>query len=116
MTSRQDGHADSDPVPDDIDCNCITYWLPKLMAAGIPVPRTEIVETDIELPLLLNGHNPAGFVVFLCELREACDRIGYPVFLRTGHTSAKHDWEDTCYCEGGKSLVGTLRTLLSRVP
>jgi hypothetical protein len=34
---------------------------------------------------------------FFAQVREAAAVLGYPAFLRTGHTSAKHSWEDTCY-------------------
>ncbi|MHC4799934.1 MAG: hypothetical protein ACYTF1_25135, partial [Planctomycetota bacterium] len=29
---------------------------------------------------------------------------GYPLFLRTGHTSAKHSWKNSCFVESEKRL------------
>ena len=78
--------------------NCLSYWFPKL-ASAIPsqVPLTEIIRTDCDLMQLLDGQTPDGFTEFISTLRAACDRIGYPAFLRTGHTSNKHSWDKTCH-------------------
>lgn len=76
--------------------NCLSHWYPKLAAAGVPVPRTEIVRTDVELRKVLDGAMPAGYEAFIDELSAAADRIGYPAFLRTGQGSGKHQWDRTC--------------------
>jgi len=77
--------------------SCLSYWFPRLVAAGVPVPRTEIVKTHCELSPLLDGKDPHGFGDFIAELTAACNRIGpTPLFLRTGQTSAKHQWDSTC--------------------
>lgn len=79
------------------DRTCLSYWLPKLQDAGLPVPRTEIIRTGVELTALLDGQMPFGFATFLASMRDATDRMGYPCFLRTGQTSGKHQWKDTCF-------------------
>ncbi len=85
--------------------NCLSWWFPKLLRAGLPVPRTRIVT----IPTC--GIQSAFFRVFdgkdlgsdahawLAVLRLAAEEIGLPCFLRTGQTSHKHDWLDTCYLE-----------------
>lgn len=78
------------------DRNNLAYWFPPLQAAGLPVPATEIVETDVNLLQLLDGNYPDGFDAFMKELEGAVKRIGLPCFLRTGHTSGKHEWRRTC--------------------
>ncbi len=78
------------------DRNCLSWWFPKLQAADLPVPRTEIVRSP-ELLDLLDGVRPDGYDAFLSELSAAAGRIGFPCFLRTGLTSGKHQWKDTCY-------------------
>lgn len=86
-----------------IDKNCLSYWFPPIEAAGIAVPETRIVRTELDLTLLIeNGlmrGSPRGTGVsdFLGDLRRAADLIGFPVFLRTGHGSGKHHWVNTCY-------------------
>ncbi len=87
--------------------NCITYWLPKLIEAGLPVPKTKIVTTSAPLCVLCDGDTPDGWRTFLDEMLEAVREIGTPCFLRTGHTSDKHNWKNTCYiAEADTSLVG----------
>ncbi len=80
---------------------CLSYWFPLIEAAGLPVPRTEIVRTSCELMSLLDGETPDGFVRFRKDLMAAALYTGLPCFLRTGFTSHKHQWRDTCYlsCE-----------------
>lgn len=86
------------------DVNDLAYWFPKIEAAGLPVPETRIVTTDVELMGLLDGEMPVGFEAFLSDLEKASWNVGYPCFLRTGHTSGKHDWSDTCYVAGPNHL------------
>jgi hypothetical protein len=74
------------------------------VAAGVPVPKTEIVRLPDDwhrLSRYLDG--PDGDIpewgdrVF-AQVREAADRVGpYPVFLRTGQGSGKHDWGRCCF-------------------
>ena len=78
--------------------NCLSYWYPKLVDSGVLTPRTEIVRTDVNFWPLFDGEPAEGFGEFVTELVGAAMRIGgFPVFLRSGHTSAKHDWKDTCF-------------------
>ncbi|MBD1864154.1 MULTISPECIES: hypothetical protein [Trichocoleus] len=79
--------------------SCLSYWFPKLEVEGIPVPKTEIITTDIDLDQLLENTVPEGFSQFVSAIQAAGDRLGYPCFLRTGHTSGKHDWLRTCYLD-----------------
>ena len=82
--------------------NCLSYWFPKIEAAGLPVPETRIVVYPIKgedgLFALLDGKIPSGWEPFLENLRIAIHAIGgVPCFLRTGQTSGKHYWIKTCY-------------------
>lgn len=86
--------------------NNMGYWLPLLQQMQMRVPETILVGTGgVNLLQLLNGSKPAGFDQFMERLKLACHQIGYPVFLRTGHTSDKHDWERTCYVKNKNHLV-----------
>lgn len=93
---------------------CISHWFPKLLAAGLPVPRTAIV-TGIDLFKGMReaasthvataehadeifGRNEvelADMLLPLCAQVAANDTD--PVFLRSGQTSGKHSWMDTCF-------------------
>ena len=85
------------------DRNCLSYWFPKLAAASVPVPRTEIIRFEDgrdgwTLADLCDGKTPDGFDRLIEDLRSAAFRIGAgPWFLRTGQGSGKHDWSRCCY-------------------
>jgi hypothetical protein len=87
------------------DKTCLSYWFPKLIEAAIPVPRTEIVPTELELMRILDDPDqhplPKGFsqeyTTFLNRLKAAAEAVGFPCFLRTGETSNKHRWKHTCF-------------------
>jgi hypothetical protein len=95
------------------DRNDLAYWFPPLYAAELPVPKTVIVRTDVDLTYVLDGVTPDGYEAFMATLAGAVQQIGGagPVFLRTGHTSGKHEWSRTCWLEDPSQLelhVGTL--------
>lgn len=89
-----------------IDKTALSYWFPKIKAAGVPVPETIIVPMAIEAQNFVGqtlwGEEPppdrrAAYESFLAELTEAAAKTGLPFFLRTDHTSNKHNWKDACY-------------------
>lgn len=90
----------------------LAEWYPLLVTAGIPTPATEIVRTELDLTPLLDGEEPAGFAAFLASLAAAAERIGYPVFLRTGYGSGKHDWLKTCLVPTSEDLSQHVFALL----
>jgi len=83
----------------------LAYWFPLLVDAGIPVPRTILVDGPSDMTSLLDGHAPAGYAVFLAALGDAADTLGYPAFLRTGLTSGKHEWAKTCFLPSRADLA-----------
>lgn len=86
---------------------CITYWLPKLQDAGIPAPKTEFVKIGgwHSLCGLLDGETPPVAEELAKWIGEAAERLGYPAFLRTGLTSGKHNWENTCRLDAGANIL-----------
>jgi hypothetical protein len=71
------------------DPNSALIWFPAILAAELPVPRTEFVEFDPDsLYPVLDGNPPGEFP--WDKLRDACRKIGQPCFLRTDLASAKH--------------------------
>lgn len=90
------------PAQERIDRTCLSYWFPKLQSAGLPVPRTELVEMPAEafrdVFRVFDGESMQGDALpFFSAIKEAADGMGYPCFLRTGQTSGKHSWQDTCF-------------------
>lgn len=91
------------------DKTCLSYWFPILEAAGLPVPRTILVEMPSEafrdVFRVFDGEDMTEVSQpFFDDLRRATDAMGYPCFLRTGQTSAKHNWLSTCFLPDAKSL------------
>lgn len=89
------------------DLNCISFWYPCLLSAGIPMPKTEIVEapewrTEAEsflMWLIDDGADTPATDRLVSNIAAACKRVAPsgPYFLRSGHFSGKHEWERTCY-------------------
>jgi hypothetical protein len=76
----------------------LSNWFPRLQASGVKVSDTRIVKTEVSLTELLDGNRPCGYETFMAQLKAAAQEVGpYPIFLRTGLTSGKHQWRDTCY-------------------
>ena len=78
------------PVSAEIEeLNSALYWLPKVLDVA-PVPRTKIVKYDhMKAVLWLEGVD--GGDAPLEALRDVADAMGYPLFLRTDLSSAKHE-------------------------
>ena len=94
------------------DYTCLSYWFPKIEATGVPVPRTSLVVTTANLIRLLDGDEPDGFDSFIQLLGDEADKIGYPVFLRTGQGSGKHQWKDTCFVPNREALPSHVAALV----
>lgn len=98
-----------------IDKNDIAYWFPKLLLSEQPVPKTIIIQTDVDLWDMLDGKVPHRMDEFLGELKHAISIIGpvgLPVFLRTGHTSGKHNAKQTCFLEKTERLAAHIFALV----
>jgi hypothetical protein len=79
--------------------NCLSYWYPKLVAAGIPTPKTIIIHADdAKLASVLDGKGGIELRALENKIRAAALSLGKPpYFLRTGQGSDKHSWKDTCF-------------------
>ncbi len=106
------------PAPLPADRNDLAYWFPRLQLAGVPVPRTTIVTTQLPLLHLLDWNESpelplAAYKAFLDELDSAARDLGeYPVFLRTGHGSGKHEWRYTCHLRAAGDLAAHVAALV----
>jgi hypothetical protein len=83
------------------DKTALSWWWPRL-PKNIPTPRTTIIrhQGTGHLVDLCDGKTPEGFGELCQRIVLAGDRFGWPMFLRTDHFSAKHNWKDTCYVPG----------------
>lgn len=94
---------------DDADKNCLTYWFPKIREAGLPVPLTHMASMpeDAAMDLWTKFDNKpcnGRFDAWVEMLKPAAETIGFPLFLRSGHTSGKHEWKNTCFVPSVEQL------------
>lgn len=93
---------------------CLSYWFPLIEAAGLPVPKTRIIDygDPWELIKLCDGDTPDNWQGLLDRVAAAVGEIGLPCFLRTGQTSAKHDWKKTCFLEKREDISGHIAEIV----
>lgn len=93
-----------------IDKTALSYWFPLIKAAGIPVPITTLIEMPIpaqeSIWAAFDGQDKNGEALlnFCGELKAAASAIGFPCFLRTDHTSGKHEWDRTCFVHSADEI------------
>lgn len=93
--------------------NSITYWFPILEKIGMRVPKTIIVHTGgVQILRLADGELPDNYMEFHTRLADAIKRIGFPCFLRSGMTSDKHSWKNSCYITKESDLKSHLSTII----
>lgn len=89
-----------------IDKTSLSYWFPLISAAGVPVPKTTILEMPQVAQKCVwkyfNGcegppEQTAALESFINDIRQAGESVGAPFFLRTAHTSNKHNWRSACF-------------------
>lgn len=97
-----------------MDRNALSYWFPILLKAiDVPVPRTKIIKTDVDFwPVFDDGTPSEKLKDFLADLQKEVSDFGLPLFMRTGHTSAKHSWKRSCYVESAEELGKNVFELL----
>lgn len=96
--------------------NDFTFWFPLLKRIGMRVPKTAIVYCNIDLGPMVDGQKIKGLNDFISELKRATDYMGYPCFLRTGQTSDKHGWEQTCFVPSNvKNRADDLKQRVARL-
>ena len=87
------------------------YWWPKIRDLKIPVPKTEIITVPYnDLVGLLNDKRLS--LEYEKKIIEAGDKVGYPLFLRTDMSSAKHQWERTCFVPKVEDIFKHIRALI----
>jgi len=87
----------------DRDVNSIFYWWPIVKDLNIPMPETTLIPYSGDI--FINPDEPnEQFDKFVARVRKACDKYGYPVFIRCGGLSGKHEWKETCYVDDPETL------------
>lgn len=93
------------------DKNSLCYWWPRVADVNVPKPKTIILPFGHErLSMLLDGKDPGQD--FWADLFSAGLKLGYPLFMRTDHSSAKHQYVDTCYVRSEGALENNVWRLI----
>lgn len=96
----------------------LEQWYP-LVAPIVGTPATAIVKAAADMaPLLYEGERDAPDISM--EFHQLCDGIakaadllgGYPVFLRTGLMSGKHQWDRTCHLPSEAAIESHVRAIV----
>lgn len=95
------------------DKNSMLHWYPLVKNLCIPQPRTEIIPIKSRATFdwgdFIDGK---ATIEEMEQIKDACNKMGYPVFIRTDQLSGKHDWKNTCYVEKEEDLEPHLRALV----
>lgn len=80
----------------------MSYWFPKLAKVGFSMPRTKLIKMPKKALEDIfrefdNEPSHGDAKPFFKEVGQAAIDIGFPIFLRSGLTSGKHDWSTTCF-------------------
>ncbi len=79
---------------------CMSYWYPIIIKNGIKTPKTKMITLDYkksyELFDIVDGKTNETIENLITTVLGFIKDISLPCFLRTGQTSGKHDWEETC--------------------
>ena len=100
-----------------MDKNSMLYWWPRVKGLEIPMPKTEIVEFEMshsEVFGILDGEKRSAdaWDRYTPKIQDAIRKVGTPAFLRTDHTSAKFDWESTCYYDASGHIRHHISSLV----
>lgn len=93
-----------------IDKTALSWWFPKLEAAGLPVPITKLIEMPVAAQESIwaafdgKDKNATDIKAFFAALTGIAAGVGFPCFLRTDHTSGKHEWESTCFVRSADDI------------
>ncbi len=104
--------------------NCMSYWFPRLENTGVPVPKTWFADAGVDWFRMMNFAEGPKHQAAVDEaeriiadltvgLQKGVPYIGsYPVFLRTGHFSGKHEWNKACYLPSNDQVDQHIRQLV----
>lgn len=94
------------------ELNSIAFWHPRLHRLGFPTPDTILIHNNINLEPLAYNEIVEGMDDLVDNIDRAANKIVYPVFLRTGLLSGKHDWKDSCYLKTREDIFGHILKLV----
>lgn len=98
----------------EYDVNSIFYWWPIVKTLKVPVPKTTLIPYDGTI-FLDNEEAKPEFMAFVDEVGTVTDGYGYPVFIKCGGLSGKHQWRNTCFLERREDLSAHIYAIIEEV-
>jgi hypothetical protein len=95
-----------------VDKVSLAYWFPKLQASGVLTPTTKIITTKTDFGPMMDGQPSKEIDEFIAFLKHEAEHFGFPLFLRTGHLSAKHSWKDSCFVPSKEQIGNSIYALV----
>ena len=91
-------------------------WYP-IVSKLVSTPKTIIVRAAADLAKIAYGDEvdevvEAAFRDVVIRVRDAGNALGWPVFLRSGYGSAKHDWQNTCFLARPSDVEAHLNAII----
>jgi hypothetical protein len=97
--------------------NSSLIWLPKIIEAGLPTPKTEVVPYNhalvvqcLESDSVIDANHEYERIAN--HILIACKKLYYPCFLRTDLSSAKHAGQSAYMIEDDEDIPGSLSMTL----
>ena len=96
--------------------NSLSFWFPILKDMGVNVPETIFIDINKYDKNCVNilkkmfwmeeitESDKKSLGQFVSTMKYLGNKIGYPLFLRSGQTSYKHEWLDTCFVPDAESM------------
>jgi hypothetical protein len=95
-----------------INKSSMLYWFPLIRDLPIPQPRTEFVLSNDDWWKYLDSEKlPEQDIK---TLKEAINRMGYPVFIRTDLASGKHQYLNSSYIDSEDKITQNLFGLIEQ--
>ena len=103
--------------------NSLSYWFPILKELGINVPKTLIINIDdydkncvLALKKMfwmkeMTDEDQVSLSRFIATMEMFARKAGCPLFLRSGQTSNKHDWLDSCYIQDPSTIASHIQNI-----
>lgn len=92
--------------------NDITFWLPILEQIKMRTPKTKLFHAPDEIGKIVDGEVTGDFRALEASVRAAMLGFDGEAFLRTGQTSNKHEWKDTCHITENSKVGQHLANLI----
>jgi len=94
--------------------NSMMYWYPRIKDLGIPTPDTILIPVQLdfdEICILVDGGKSDKVTKIYGQVKQAANKIGFPIFLRGSESANKHDWVRSCFVQNENQISSAMQNL-----